>query len=82
MAGVPCWLEEVTGDASLAIEVARESASALGDLPRETLPEGDEPGTGCGLEGDEVCLWPYIALFLSYASACFSKPSKGAEGHE
>lgn len=52
---------EAIGDASLAIEVARELDSAPGDLPRETC-WADEFGTGWGLEGDGVYLWPDIEL--------------------
>ena len=50
---------EATGDASLAIEVARGVDSAGGDRPREA-PGEDELGTGRGLEGDDVFLWPDI----------------------
>lgn len=57
---------EAIGDASLAIDVARGVDSTGGDRPREA-PGEDESGTGRGLEGDDVFLWPdiepeYIAL--------------------
>ena len=50
---------EGTGDASLAVEVARGVDSGGGDRPRGARGE-EELGTGRGLEGDDVFLWPDI----------------------
>ena len=47
---------EVTGDASLAVELARGVDSGGGERPRGE----EELGTGWGLEGDDVFLWPDI----------------------
>lgn len=46
-------------DANRAVEVAREAESAAGELSRKPS-DGDEPGTGRGLAGDEACLCPDI----------------------
>lgn len=50
---------EATGDANLAVEVARGVDSGGGDRPRVARGE-EELGTGRGLEGDDAFLWPDI----------------------
>lgn len=49
---MPCGGYEATGEASLAVDVARELESARDD--RLCEPWGDEAGTGRALEGDGV----------------------------
>ena len=51
---------EATGEASLAIDVARELESAPDD--RSCEPWGDEVGTGRALDGDGVCVEFDIAI--------------------
>jgi len=52
------------GEASLAMDVARELESPAGDLPREVGFE-DGVGTGRGPEGEEGCLWPDIVRHVT-----------------
>ena len=60
-AGGVAWVGGVaTGEASLAIDVARELEHAPGDRPRE--PEEDDDGTGRGPDGNGICFEPDIVM--------------------
>ena len=61
MFGVPGPLLEGTGEASRAVNAVRDDDLTSGD--RLPLTSGvDEPGTGCGRDGDDALRWLVIAI--------------------